>query len=63
MLMEMFMKENGSMTKLMVTEFTSTLMEPNSKDNGSKINKRVKELKLGPMEQNMKVSTNSDKKM
>ena len=48
--MEMFMKDNGLMIKLMVMEFINTLMEPNSGENGLKINKREKVERSGQME-------------
>jgi len=43
MLMEMSMKENGKMIKLMELEFTLTWMEPDIQDLGSKINNTVLE--------------------
>jgi len=49
--MVMFTKEIGSATKLKVTEYTLTWMEPNTLVNGKKINSMEKVKKLGLMEQ------------
>lgn len=49
MLMEMFTKENGKMTKHMDMELIFTLMELNMKVSGKKTNKMEKEKKHGQM--------------
>lgn len=49
MLMVMYMKENGRMTRLMVTESTCTQMELNTRVLGKKTNSMEKERKLGLM--------------
>lgn len=54
MQMEIFMKANGSMTKLMVMEHTSMLMVQLMLASGLKISNMEKELKNGQMVQNTK---------
>ena len=58
MLKVMFTKESGQTIKLMVSEFTLTIMEADTKVNGTKISNMVKVLNNGQMVQSMKVTTN-----
>jgi hypothetical protein len=57
MLMEMYTKVSGRMTRLMAREFTPTLMAPSMRENGSKINNTGWALKDGPMVLLMKANT------
>jgi len=63
MLMEMFMKEIGLKTKLMVREHTSMLMEQCIKANGNTIYKMDKEWKHGQMAQLLKERIKMDLRM
>lgn len=63
MLMEMSMKDHGSMTKLMVMEHTNMQMEPPMLESGLRTNSMAKEQKLGPMERDTMVCTKTEKKM
>lgn len=54
MQMEIFMKDNGKMIKLMVTELTNTLMAQLTLENGKMINSMEEDLKHGQMEPSMK---------
>jgi hypothetical protein len=59
-LKEMCMKENGWMTKHMVTEYILIIMEVNMKDSGSMINNTALESKDGQMVLNMKEHMNKE---
>lgn len=54
------MKENGWMTKHMVTEYILIIMEVNMKDSGSMINNTALESKDGQMVLNMKEHMNKE---
>ena len=56
------MKENGRMTRLMVSENIIMLMVRHMKVIGSRINSMVRELKHGLMEANMRENINKVKK-
>ena len=60
MLMEMFMKEIGRMTRLTALAFIFTLMEPNMKEIGRMICKMDGELKVGQMVAGMKEATEKE---
>lgn len=63
MQMEMFMMDNGLMTKLMVMECIVIQMELNMKVIGKKINNMDKDLKHGLMEPNIMVIMFKEKNM
>lgn len=54
MLMVIYMRETGKMTKLKEEVYMSIWMEQNILGTGKKIDNMDMELKLGQMEQNMK---------
>jgi hypothetical protein len=63
MLMVMFMKGNGSMTKRMVEDFTNIWMVPNMRGIGSKTSNMAWEKRYGRTEQRMKVSMRTVRSM
>jgi hypothetical protein len=63
MLMVMFMKETGLMTKLMVLEYIFMLMVPDMKEIGKTIYNMEEERKLGQMDLFMKEIINKEKSM
>ena len=63
MLMEMSMKDHGSMTKLMVMEHTNMQMEQLILENGLKTNSTARALKLGQMGLDTTVCTKMARKM
>ena len=62
MLTAMFMRANGSMTKLKVEELILMRMEHIMKGNGQMTNSTEMELKVGQTELNMKDNTQKGKK-
>ena len=63
MLMEMFMKEIGRMTRLMDVVFMNTMMEPDLLVTGRTIGSTVLESRLGPMALTTKVVMSSGRNM
>ena len=57
--MVIFMRVFGLMIKLMVSESTNTLMEPNMRENGKTTFNMERELRLGQMALDTKVTMHS----
>ena len=63
MLTAMFITESGKMTKLMVLEFTTTLMVPDMKGGGSKINNMARARRSGQIMLAMRVNIKTERSM